>query len=175
MAAGGDEWNAFVCVSLCPESRSRIALEKQYLFRGSLCFQLVFFISSKRLYDIHVTWFDRFLHRKRARGPLVFRGPYAACIVRGWGNGWGEDPIAGGKRLLLTKQMNKQKPPRRGKTDWLDWTRLGWTGQGRTGQGRTSDDPTYGNEPTRNCKHKEIIKGANDEGNEGKQLGKINQ
>ncbi len=75
--------------------------------------------------------------------------------------------------------MNKQKPPRRGKTDWLDWTRLGWTGQGRTGQGRTghktSDDPTYGNEPTRNCKHKEIIKGANDEGNEGKQLGKINQ
>ncbi len=70
--------------------------------------------------------------------------------------------------------MNKQKLPRRGKTDWLDWTRLGWTGQGRTGH-KTSDDPTYGNEPTRNCKHKEIIKGANEEGNEGKQLGKINQ
>ncbi len=72
---GGDEWNAFVRVSLRPESRSWIALEKQYFFRGSLCFQLVFFVSSKRLYDIHVTWFDRFLHRKRARGPLVFRGP----------------------------------------------------------------------------------------------------
>ncbi len=43
------------------------------------------------------------------------------------GNGWGEDPIAGGKRLLLTKQVNKQKPPRRGKTDWLDWTRQDWT------------------------------------------------
>ncbi len=37
------------------------------------------------------------------------------------------------------------------------------------------DDPTYGNEPTPNCKHKEIIKGANEEGNEGEQLGQINQ
>ncbi len=26
-----------------------------------------------------------------------------------------------------------------------------------------------------NCKHKEIIKGANEEGNEGEQLGEINQ
>ncbi len=48
----------------------------------------------------------------------------------------------------------------------------GWTGQGWTGHRRHL---TNGNEPTRNCKHKEIIKGANDEGNEGKQLGKINQ
>ncbi len=46
-------------------------------------------------------------------------------------------------------------------------TRQDWT--------QDIDDPTYGNEPTRNCKHKEIIKGANDEGNEGKQLGKMNQ
>jgi len=37
------------------------------------------------------------------------------------------------------------------------------------------DDSTYDNEPTRNCKHKEILKGANEEGNEGEQLGKINQ
>ncbi len=79
-----------------------------------------------------------------------------------------------GLLFRIIKQTNKQKLPRRGKTDWLDWTRLGWTGQGWTGH-KTSDDPTYGNEPTRNCKHKEIIKGANDEGNEGKQMGKINQ
>ncbi len=32
--------------------------------RGSLCFQLVFLVSSKTLYNIHVTWFDRFLRRK---------------------------------------------------------------------------------------------------------------
>ncbi len=40
---------------------------------------------------------------------------------------------------------------------------------------KTYDDPTHVNEPTWNCKHKEIIKGANGEGNEGEQLGKINQ
>ncbi len=48
--------------------------------------------------------------------------------------------------------------------------RLDKAGLDRTGQ--DIDDPTYGNELTRNCKHKEIIKGANEEGNEGKQLGK---
>ncbi len=63
-------------------------------------------------------------------------------------------------------------------------------GEKQTGQGRTRLDwadraghkaciklrrTTYGNEPTRNCKHKEIIKGANEESNEGEQLGKINQ
>ncbi len=35
--------------------------------------------------------------------------------VRDGVNGRGEDPIAGGKKLLITKQMNKQKLPRRGK------------------------------------------------------------
>ncbi len=50
-------------------------------------------------------------------------------------------------------------------------------GEKQTGLDRTHDidDTTYGNEPTRKCKHKEIIKGANEEGNEGKQLGEINQ
>ncbi len=46
---------------------SRIALAKSArscLFCGSLCFQLVFLVSSKRLYYIHVTRFDRFLRRK---------------------------------------------------------------------------------------------------------------
>ncbi len=37
------------------KSRSRKALEKQCLFRGSLCFQLIVLVSSKRLYNIHVT------------------------------------------------------------------------------------------------------------------------
>ncbi len=49
-----------------------------------------------------------------------------------------------GLLFRIIKQTNKQKLPRRGKTDWLDWTRLGWTGQGWTGH-KTSDDPTYGN------------------------------
>ncbi len=77
---------------------------------------------------------------------------------------------AKGLLFRIIKQTNKQKLPRRGKTNWL--AGQGWTGQGWTGHRRHL---TNGNEPTRNCKHKEIIKGANDEGNEGKQLGKINQ
>ncbi len=56
----GYEWNTYVRL----ESRSRKALEKQCLFRGSLCFQLVVFVSSKRLYDIHITWFEWFLCRE---------------------------------------------------------------------------------------------------------------
>ncbi len=90
------------------------------------------------------------------------------------------------KRLFInnkTKQTNKQKQPRRGQTDWQ--AGQGRAGQGRAGQGRAgqdmawhktyADEPTYGNEPTRNCKHKEIIKGANEKGNEGEQLGKMYQ
>ncbi len=84
-----------------------------------------------------------------------------------------EDPLAGGMTgfLLITINQNKPKPPRRGKTDWLA-SRQGRTGQDRAGQGWTGQDKaghrrhlTLGNEPTRNCKHKEIIKGANEEGN----------
>ncbi len=47
----------------------------------------------------------------------------------------------------------------------------GRAGQGRAGQGRAGHRRhlALGNEPTWNCKHKEIIKGANEEGNEGKQ------
>ncbi len=93
--------------------------------------------------------------------------------------GWGEWMRRGLKcrlratYLIKIKQTNKQKLPRRGKTDWLAGkAELDKAGQGWTGHRRHQ---TLGNEPTRNCKHKEIIKGANDEGNEGKQLGKINQ
>ncbi len=75
-----------------------------------------------------------------------------------------EDPIAGGKKDLFytkIKQTNKNYPV--GEKKQTDWTGLDWT------------VPRYGNEPTPNCKHKEIIKGANEEGNEGEQLGKMNQ
>ncbi len=94
--------------------------------------------------------------------------------------------------------INKQKLSRRGKTDWqtgrladwqtgrladwqtgrlADWQtgRLADWQTGRLGWAQDIDDPTHGNAPTRNCKHKEILKGANEEGNEGKQLGEINQ
>ncbi len=78
------------------------------------------------------------------------------------------------KGLLFRKikQTNKNYPVGEKQTGWLDKAGQGWTGQGWTGHRRHL---TNGNEPTRNCKHKEIIKGANDEGNEGKQLGKIYQ
>ncbi len=47
--------------------------------------------------------------------------------------------------------------------------------QGKAGQGTNHiRHITYGNKPS-NCKHKEIIKGANEEGNEGRQVGQLNQ
>ncbi len=39
-------------------SRNRISSAARYAFNS------FFLVSSKRLYDIHVKWFDRFLHRK---------------------------------------------------------------------------------------------------------------
>ncbi len=82
--------------------------------------------------------------------------------VRLGGREESEDPIAGGKTSFLFIKQNKQKQPCRGKTDW----------QGRAQGIRRL---TYGNEPTRNCKHQEIIKGANEESNEGEQPGEMNQ
>ncbi len=61
-------------------------------------------------------------------------------------------------KTKTNKQTNKH-PVGEKQTGWLDKT-------------QTTSNIRY--EPTRNCKHKEILKGANDEGN-GKQLGKINQ
>ncbi len=72
------------------------------------------------------------------------------------------------------KQTNKNYPIGEKQTGWLA-SRQGRAGQGWTGRTGHRRHQTLGNEPTRNCKHKEIIKGANDEGNEGKQLGKMNQ
>ncbi len=62
--SSGYEWNTFVHVSLRLESSSRKVLDRQYLFHGSLCFQLVVLVSSKRLYHIHIAWFEWFLHCK---------------------------------------------------------------------------------------------------------------
>ncbi len=71
-----------------------------------------------------------------------------------------EDPNAGGKRVSLITMINKSNknyPVGEKQTGRLD----------RAGHRRHL---TFGNEPTRNCKHREILKGANEEGNEGKQL-----
>ncbi len=87
----------------------------------------------------------------------------------------------------IIKQTNKNYPVGEKQTGWLDKAGQGRTGQDKAGQDKAGQDKagqdkaghrrhlTLGNEPTRNCKHKEIIKGANYEGNEGKQLGKMNQ
>ncbi len=48
----------------------------------------------------------------------------------------------------------------------------GWTRQDETGHKAYT---AYNNEPTRDCKHKEILKGAKVEDNERRQVGKINQ
>ncbi len=103
--------------------------------------------------------------------------------------------------LLIIKNKTNKNNPVGEKTDWQagqdrtgqdrtgqDRTGQDRTGQDRTGQDRTGQDRTgqvrtgqvtrhtsNDDEPTQNCKHKEIIKGANEEGNEGEQLGKINQ
>ncbi len=79
---------------------------------------------------------------------------------------------------LFNKKLNgnnNKNYPVGGKQD--SWqARQGRTGQGTTRQGRNrihsgrNDD-----ELAQDCKHKEIIKGANEEGNKGEQLGKMNQ
>ncbi len=51
-------------------------------------------------------------------------------------------------------------------------TRLGKAGQDKAN--RTRQD-TCDDELAQDCKHKEIIKGANEEGNEERQVGQINQ
>ncbi len=73
--------------------------------------------------------------------------------------------------LLIIKNKTNKSNPVGEKTDWQ-------AGQGRTRQDTAGQDTRHtsnDDEPTRNCKHKEIIKGANEESNEGEQLGKINQ
>ncbi len=62
-----------------------------------------------------------------------------------------------------------------------DTTRQDKTRQDKTRQDKTRQDKTrqewetFDDELAQDCKHKEIIKGANEEGNEGRQVGQINQ
>ncbi len=55
--------NTFMCggggVALVEKAPESVSSAAGYAFNS------FFFVSSKRLYDIHVTWFDRFVHRKR--------------------------------------------------------------------------------------------------------------
>ncbi len=62
---------------------------------------------------------------------------------------------------IKNKTKQQQKLPPRGKTG-----RLGWAGQ---------EQETFDDELAQDCKHKEIIKGANEEGKEGRRVGQINQ
>ncbi len=80
---GGHEWNTFVCVSLHLDSRSRKALEKQCLFRGSLCFQLVVLVSSRdfttsTLHDLT----DFYVERATA----LHYNKYHSCFHSRWSN-----------------------------------------------------------------------------------------
>ncbi len=51
-----------------------------------------------------------------------------------------------------------------------------FAGQGRAGQGRAGyHQGNINDELAQDCKHKEIIKGANEEGIEERQVGQINQ
>ncbi len=54
--------------------------------------------------------------------------------------------------------------------------RQGKARQGRAEEGRAGQEQeTFVNELAQDCKHKDIIKGANEEGNEERQVGQINQ
>ncbi len=76
---------------------------------------------------------------------------------------------------IKQKQKQQQKLPLGSKQEQgKGLARQGWTGQDRAGQGRIH--PGWNDaELAQDCKHKEIIKGANEEGNEGRQVGQINQ
>ncbi len=87
-------------------------------------------------------------------------------------NGWGEDPNAGGKRVFLityTKykinKTNKNYPVGEKQTGRLDKAGQGWT--------QDIDDPAYGKRTHTELQTKEIIKGANEEGERGKAAGEI--
>ncbi len=53
--------------------------------------------------------------------------------------------------------------------------RQGKARQGKARQGKAHARGTYDEELAQDCKHKEIIKGANEEGNEERQVGQMNQ
>ncbi len=83
--------------------------------------------------------------------------------------------------FINDNKQNKQKQLHRGKTDWQAGKARqgkagqGRAGQGRAGQGRAGQGRTQGIHSIQHkmanqhqtCKHKEILKGENEEGNEG--------
>ncbi len=89
-----------------------------------------------------------------------------------------------GDGLLFIIKINKNYPVGENrKAGRLGKAGQGRAGQGRAGQGRAGQGRaesahnrgTYDNELAQDCKHKEIIKGANEEGNEERQVEQINQ
>ncbi len=74
-----------------------------------------------------------------------------------------------GDGLLFILKINKNYPVGENRKAG----RLGKAGQGRAESAHNRG--TYDNELAQDCKHKEIIKGANEEGNEERQLEQINQ
>ncbi len=70
---------------------------------------------------------------------------------------------------IKNKTKQQQKLPRRRKTGQL--ARFGWAGHNKTKQ----EQDKFDDELAQDCKHKEIIKVANEEGNEGIQVGKMKQ
>ncbi len=71
---------------------------------------------------------------------------------------------AGDGILLIKKKKKKNYPVGEKQDSWQ-----GLAGQGTTRQGRNQE--TFDDKLAQDCKHKEIIKGANEEGNEGRQVG----
>ncbi len=92
-------------------------------------------------------------------------------MCQGWGEGMRRGLNGAGEWVLYYTKIKQNK-----QTETTPWGknrtagRLGKAGQGTARQGRTGHDRihsgTFDDEPARDCKHKEIIKGANEEGNE---------
>ncbi len=68
-----------------------------------------------------------------------------------------------------TETTTKTIPVGEKQDSWQAWQDRARQGRNRIHSGWNDD------ELAQDCKHKEIIKGANEEGNEGEQLGKIKQ
>ncbi len=103
-------------------------------------------------------------------------------FVRVWVEGWGKDSVVQSDGLLLIQikqNSNKNHPVGENKLAWQDNTGQDRTGQDRTGQERAGQGRIHpgwnDDELAQNCKYKKIIMGANEEGNKGRQVGKINQ
>ncbi len=85
----------------------------------------------------------------------------ASLFCTGWGEGMRRGLNRRWALLNKIKQNKQQKLPVGGKTGQL--ARLGRAGQGKARQGRAGQEQeTFVNELAQDCKHKDIIKGANE-------------